>query len=140
MAHLPAKRDYDVFFVALPLRKMAQNAQTINKGIINGSRNGSETATSMIPTKATQPTITSPTPAKTKAKSIATQKSITAVNIVPHKPTAAPRGPVISCPFMLTDTFEVSPSNNHPRNTIINIAKIKASFFTMFGPFKLPRN
>jgi hypothetical protein len=115
---------------------MAQNTKTINKGINNGSRNGSETATSMIPTKAKQPTITRPTPAKTKAKSIATQKSITAVNIIPHKPTAVPRGPVILRPFMLTDTFVVTPSNDHTRNTIINIAKIKASFFTVLRPFR----
>jgi hypothetical protein len=92
----------------------------------------------MIPTKAKQPTITSPTPAKTKAKSIATQNSITAVSIVPHKPIAVPRGPVISRPFMLTDTFVPGPNNDHPRNTIINIAKIKANFFAIFRPLPAP--
>jgi hypothetical protein len=113
---------------------MAQNTQTINNGIINGSRNGNATAISMIPTNTKQPTITRPTPAKTKAKSIATQNIITAANIVPHKPTAVPRGPVISRPFMLTDTFVPGPNNDHARNKIINIAKIKANFFIIFSP------
>ena len=92
----------------------------------------------MRPTKTKQPKITSPTPAKTKAKSIATQKSITADNIVPHRPIAVPGGPVISRPFMLTDTFVVSPNNDHAKNTIINIAKIKANFFTIYIPLFTP--
>jgi hypothetical protein len=109
------------------LQTIEQNTQIINNGISNGSKNGNAIAASISPTKARMPRIIKPTPAKTKAKSIATQNRMTSVNMKPHAPIRAPKGPVISRPFMMIDTPSPPIYNAQARNTIINTAKIKAN-------------
>jgi hypothetical protein len=100
----------------------------MNNGMNSGSRKGRAIAKSISPTIAMQPKITRTTPAKTKARSIATQKRMTVANINFHIPTAGPRGPVSCFPFILIDTSVVERRSAHPSNTIIRITKIKASF------------
>jgi hypothetical protein len=114
--------------VALCLHKAAQNTQMMNNGMNSGSRKGRATAKSISPTIAMQPKITRATPAKTKARSIATQKRMTVANINFHIPIVSPRGPVSCFPFTLIDTSVVELRSAHPSNAIIRITKIKASF------------
>ena len=99
----------------------------MNSGISKGSKNGNAIAASISPTKAKLPRTIRPTPTKTKAKSIATQNRITSVNMKLHAPIIAPKGLVISRPFMMIDTPSPPIYNAHARNTNINIAKIKAN-------------
>jgi len=106
---------------------MEQNTQTINNGISSGSKNGNAIATRISPTKARLPRTISPTPTKTKAKSIATQNRMTKVNMKLHAPIRVPKGPVISRPSMVIDTTSPPRNNAQARNTNINTAKIKAN-------------
>jgi len=106
---------------------MEQNIHTINKGINSGSKKGDAIAARISPTKARQPSTIRPIPAKTKAKSIATQNRMTSVNMKLHMPIIAPKGPVISRPFMVIETTSLPINNAQARNTIINTAKIIAN-------------
>jgi len=106
---------------------MEQNTQTMNKGISSGSKKGKAIAASTRPTKARQPKTIRPTPAKTKAKSIATQNRMTSVNMKLHTPIIALKGLVISRPFMVIEMTSLPINNAQARNTIIKTAKIKAN-------------
>jgi len=118
----------DIYAFLLP-RTIEQNAHTMNRGISTGSKNGNAIAASISPTKASAPTTISPTPAKTKAKSIATQNRITSASINPHAPIMASKGLVIGCPFTVIVTARPLANNAQARIAIINTAKINASFF-----------
>ena len=112
------------------LQAKIQTIQTINSGISIGSKKGTATAARTKPTKTRQPRTISPTPAKTKASSIATQKRITAVNTALR---AVPRGPVIARPFIVTKLPYGKEIENHKKNTTSRIARIKASFFSIIS-------
>jgi len=120
-----------LFYALLLLRTIEQNAQTINSGINTGSKNGNAIAASISPTRASAPTTISPTPAKTKAKSIATQNSITNAKINPHAPIMASKGLVIGCPFTVIVTARPPANNAQAKIAIINTARIKANFLIM---------
>jgi hypothetical protein len=109
------------------LHAREQNTQTINSGISSGSKKGNAIAASISPTKARQPRTIRPTPARTKAKIIATQKKIISVSINPHTLIKAPKGLVISRPFTVIETTSLAQSNAKPRNAIINMTKINAN-------------
>jgi hypothetical protein len=115
------------------LQTREQNTQTINNGIKSGSRKGNAIAASISPTRASTPKTIRPAPAKTKAKSIATQNRITSASINPHALIIASNGLVIGCPFTVIVTDRPPANNAQARIAIINTARIKANLFiTLF--------
>ena len=115
------------------LQTIEQNIQTINNGISSGSKKGNAIAASTSPTKARQPMTIRPIPVKTKAKSIAMQNKITSVNMKLQMPIRAPKGPVISRPFIVIETASPPRSSDQARKTTINTARIIANLLITIG-------
>jgi hypothetical protein len=89
-----------VFYAGLVLRQIEYIIQMINSGISSGRRKGNATAARMRATGARQAKTIRPTPAKIRAKSIATKSRTNTLMTKPITPAIASIGPSIGQPFI----------------------------------------